>query len=192
MKIPAKKTIKRQPVAKKAMDTAKSKPAQKAKRKTEPKPKGRPTKYTPELAAEIVRRISMGESTRSVGRDETMPTESTIRAWAIDDKDGFFAQYTRAVQIRAIGWSEEIIEISDDGSNDTYIDENGNERTNNEIVARSRIRVDSRKWMLSKVLPKVFGDKLDVNHGVQPDNPLQSLLQRVAGTGLPIIKENGE
>ena len=192
MKIPAKKTIKRQPVAKKPMDKAKPKPAQKAKRKTEPKPKGRPTKYTPELAAEIVRRISMGESTRSVGRDETMPTESTIRAWAIDDKDGFFAQYTRAVQIRAIGWSEEIIEISDDGSNDTYIDENGNERTNNEIVARSRIRVDSRKWMLSKVLPKVFGDKLDVNHGVQPENPLMTMLQRVAGTGLPIIKDEDQ
>ncbi|MBV5333021.1 terminase small subunit protein, partial [bacterium] len=101
----------------------------------------------------------------------------------MDDLDGFSAQYTRAIQIRAIGWAEEIIEISDDGSQDTYIDNNGNERTNNEVVARSRLRTDSRKWMLSKVLPKVYGDKLDVNHGVQPENPLTSMLQRIAGSG---------
>jgi hypothetical protein len=46
--------------------------------------------------------------------------------------------------------------------------------------------------MLSKVLPKVYGDKLDLNHGVQPDNPLASMLQRIAGTGLPVVKEGKE
>ncbi len=88
-----------------------------------------------------------------------------------------------------MGWADEIVDISDDGRNDTYIDDNGNERTDNERVARSRLRVDTRKWMLSKMLPKVYGDKLDVNHGVQPENPLASLIQRVAGSGLPIIKD---
>ena len=112
-----------------------------------------------------------------------MPEESTIRTWALDDKDGFFTHYTRAIQIRAIGWAEEIVEISDDGSNDTYIDPNsGQERTNAEVVARSRLRVDTRKWMLSKVLPKVYGEKLDLNHGVQPENPLTKLLQQIQGT----------
>lgn len=82
------------------------------------------------------------------------------------------------------------MEISDDGSNDTYIDpDTGQERTNHEIVARSRLRTDTRKWMLSKVLPKVYGDKLDLNHGVQPENPLATLLQRIAGTGLPAVKD---
>ena len=151
--------------------------------------RGRPTKFTPELAREICLRIAAGESTRAIARDESMPSESTIRAWAVDDINGFSAQYTRAIQIRAVGWSEEILEIADEGTNDTYIDENGNERTDHDVIARSRLRVDTRKWMLSKVLPKVYGDKVDVNHGVQPENPLASLLQRVAGTGLPVIKE---
>lgn len=120
-----------------------------------------------------------------ISRDEGMPGESTIRSWAVDDLNGFSAQYTRAVQIRAMGWAEEIIEISDDGSSDTYIDPaTGQERVNNEVIARSRLRTDSRKWMLSKVLPKIYGDKLDLNHGVQPENPLATLLQQVQGTPL--------
>lgn len=148
--------------------------------------RGRPSKFTPELARTICLRIAAGESVRAICEDENMPSESTVRAWAVDDLEGFSAQYTRAIQIRAMGWADEIVEISDDGRNDTFIDDNGNERTDNERVARSRLRVDSRKWMLSKMLPKVYGDKLDVNHGVQPDNPLASLIQRVAGSGLPI------
>lgn len=115
--------------------------------------------------------------------------ESTVRQWVVDDYNGFYPQYTRAIQARAIRWAEEIIDICDDGSNDTYTDpETGAEKTNHEIVARSRLRVDTRKWMLSKVLPKVYGDKLDVNHGVQPENPLATMLQRIAGTGLPVVK----
>lgn len=167
------------------------KPKRVPKPKAEPKPKGRPSIYTPELGELICRRIASGETVRAIGRDPEMPDESTIRGWALDNKDGFFPQYTRAVQIRAGVWAEEIIEIADDGSNDTYTDPNtGMEKMNPEVVARSRLRVDTRKWMLSKVLPKVYGDKMDVSHGVQPENPLSSLLQRIAGTGLPIIKEN--
>lgn len=157
------------------------------------KPHGRPSVYTPEIAAEICRRMAAGESVRKIGEDENMPSEGTIRGWALDDKEGFFSQYTRAIQIRAMRWAEETVEIADDGSNDTYIDpESGEERINHEIVARSRLRVDTRKWITSKVLPKIYGDKLDVNHGVQTENPLASLIQRIAGTGLPVVKEPKE
>lgn len=164
---------------------------------TEPKVKsagakaarGRPSKYSPELARQICLRIAAGESTRAIAKDESMPSEATIRAWAVDDLEGFSAQYTRAIQIRAIGWSEEIVDISDDGANDTYIDNNGNARTDHDVIARSRLRVDTRKWMLSKMLPKVYGDKVDLNHGVKPEDPLASLIQRIAGTGLPVVKD---
>ena len=179
----------RQNVATKAK--AKGKVAAPLKKVAEPKrPRGRPSLYTREIADEICRRMSKGETVRSIGRDPAMPEENTIRGWALDDKDGFFAQYTRAVQIRAGVWAEEIIEISDDGSQDTYIDPaTGNERTNAEVVARSRLRVDTRKWMLSKVLPKIYGEKLDLNHGVQPENPLANLLQNLGGN--VIGKTNG-
>jgi hypothetical protein len=173
--------------AKAAPKPKKAKAQPDAKRK-----QGRPSIYTPELARLICLRIASGQSTRAIARDEDMPSEATIRSWAVDDIEGFNAQYTRAVQIRAVGWAEEIIEISDDSSQDTYIDpKSGEERTNHEIVARSRLRTDTRKWMLSKVLPKVYGDKIDLNHGVQPENPLASLVQRIAGSGLPVVKDEG-
>ena len=150
---------------------------------------GRPSSYTPELAKEILRQITEGKSLRKICAAEGMPWDSTVRDWIIDDREGFHAHYMRAIQTRAITWGEEILEVADDGSNDTYIDPNtGQERLNAEVVARSRLRIDTRKWLLSKMLPKVYADKIDVNHGVQPDNPLASLIQRVAGTGLPIVK----
>lgn len=169
----------------KAVKPARKKTTPKLEAVEEPKPRGRPTIYTPEIAAEICARISNGESTRAIAKDMHMPCEGTIRAWAVDNAHGFFAQYTRAVQIRAMGWAEEIIEIGDDGSNDSYTDPNsGIEKINHEVVARSRLRVDSRKWMLSKVLPKIYGDKLDLNHGLQPDNPLAKLFDQIKGTPL--------
>lgn len=182
----AKTTSVKRSVQSQPKDVGASTEASTPKTKAPAKGRGRPSKYTPELAREICLRIAAGASVRSICEDEAMPSESTVRAWAVDDLEGFSAQYTRAIQIRAMGWADEIVDISDDGRNDTYIDDNGNERTDNERVARSRLRVDTRKWMLSKMLPKVYGDTLDVNHGVQPDNPLASLIQRVAGSGLPI------
>ena len=162
----------------------------------EKKPHGRPTIYTEELAQDICRRISQGDGLRKICRDlKELGTEiaiSTITGWHVENKDGFSERYTRACQARALIWAEEIVEISDDGSNDTYMDENGNERVNHEIVARSRLRTDTRKWLLAKVLPKVYGDKLDLNHGLQPDNPLTKLYEQMAGTPLRPASEDGD
>lgn len=60
--------------------------------------------------------------------------------------------------------ADEIIEISDDSSGDVIVDDEGNTRTDAERVARSRLRVDTRKWMLSKMLPKIYGDKIETTH----------------------------
>lgn len=63
--------------------------------------------------------------------------------------------------------ADELFTIADDGSNDTIVvdEETGSTATNHDVINRSRLRVDTRKWYLSKVLPKIYGDKLDVNHG---------------------------
>jgi hypothetical protein len=86
----------------------------------------------------------------------------TILRWA-DANENFSQQYAQA---RARGYqllADEIIEISDDSSRDIVETEEG-PVTNAEVVARSRLRVDTRKWMLSKMLPKVYGDKLALEH----------------------------
>lgn len=135
---------------------------------------GRPTKFTAELAQGICEKLASGMTLREVCRDEEMPSEAAVRGWAIEDREGFSAQYARAREIGYQSMADELLEIADDGSNDWIERKNQNDETyvelNHEHVQRSRLRVDTRKWMLSKALPKVFGDKLI--HSGDEENPI--------------------
>lgn len=127
----------------------------------------RPTDYTKELATEICKRIARGESVRSIDKDPSMPSGGTIYNWLLDsDKKEFLEQYESARAIQAELMFEELLEIADDGQNDYMEKENqdgtSTEVLNSEHIQRSRLRVDTRKWYLSKVLPKKFGEKLDM------------------------------
>lgn len=126
--------------------------------------KGRPTLYTQEIADRICDELAKGRTLRAVCRDEGMPPESTVRYWALRDIEGFFAQYTEARQIGYFCMADEVLEIADDGQNDwmeRHAEDNPGWQINGEHVQRSRLRLDTRKWLLSKALPKIFGDKLD-------------------------------
>lgn len=125
----------------------------------------RPTIYTIELAHTICERLAKGESLRRICLDEDMPDASTVHAWVLEDKEGFSKQYARARDIQAEVMFDEILDIADDGSNDYMTITKGRDSYNvedKEVTNRSRLRVDSRKWYLSKVLPKKYGDKLDL------------------------------
>jgi hypothetical protein len=127
-------------------------------------PAGRPSDYTQEIADRICQQLASGMSLREVCRSDDMPAESTVRLWALEDRDGFSAQYTRAREIGYHSMADELLEIADDAAND-WMERNGDDnegwQLNGEHVQRSRIRLDTRKWLLSKALPKVYGDKLD-------------------------------
>ena len=68
--------------------------------------------------------------------------------------------------------AEEILVISDDSKHDVEVDENGQKRMNAEYVARSRLRVDTRKWLLAKMLPKKYGDRVEQHHTGDADRPV--------------------
>jgi len=121
---------------------------------------GRPEVYTPELATIICDRLAKGESLRSICRDASIPDRATVNSWIVNDKHGFFAQYARAREVGLDEMADELFDIADDSTRDTFVDDNGNERTNSEVVARSRLRVDTRKWYLSKLAPKKYGDRI--------------------------------
>lgn len=79
----------------------------------------------------------------------------------IDSDEQKAKQYARACKERCEALADEIIDIADDTKNDkTIVD--GVEMTNHEAINRSRLKVDSRKWLLSKLYPKKYGEKLDV------------------------------
>ena len=161
--------------------------------KPAPKPHGRPSKYTPTLAEEIVARIAKGEPLRQICRDEHMPAWRTIYDWQAADKE-FSARIAQARELGEEAIAQECLEIADNATND-WMEKVGRDGTelyqlNGEHVQRSKLRIETRLKLLAKWNPRKWGEKVDLNHGVQPENPLATMLQRIAGSGLPIVKEN--
>jgi len=112
----------------------------------------------------ILERMAGGESVLQISKDERMPSRSTIMLWVAQDKGGFAERYQQACIARAHFWADEILDIADDSTNDYITRQNKNgddiEVVNTENIQRSRLRVDARKWILSKMLPQ-FSDKGD-------------------------------
>ena len=105
--------------------------------------------------------MAEGESLRRICGDDDMPNKATVLRWLGDDSHpGFREQYAHAGEMRADFWAEEIIEIGDDGTNDTTEDDSGRNIVNHEIVARARLRCDNRKWLMARLAPKKYGDKM--------------------------------
>lgn len=134
--------------------------------------RGRPSIYTPELAARICERLAAGESLRSICRDDDMPDGTTVYDWLKTNVE-FSQQYAEARDKGLEAMAEETLQIADDGQND-WMDrelENGRiERVvDHEHINRSRLRVDTRKWYLSKLAPKRYGDRLAVEHSGSVD-----------------------
>lgn len=123
---------------------------------------GRPTDYSPEITAAICGRLALGESLRSICRSEDTPAVSSVMLW-LNLYPEFSEQYARARELQAEYHIDAIIEIADDATNDYMLTRHG-PQLNSEHINRSRLRIDTRKWVASKLAPKKYGDKLDMNH----------------------------
>lgn len=122
---------------------------------------GRPSTYDPEIAREICERMAEGEVLSQICRDERMPARSTVTGWLRLHPE-FDAEYLRARELMLDRWSDEIVEIAEDATNDWMEREAANGRTftvvNSECVQRSKLRVDARRWLLAKLRPETYGD----------------------------------
>lgn len=127
-------------------------------------PAGRPTDYTQEKADVICERLADGESLRTICDDEDMPARSTVFRWLSLHKE-FSDQYARAKEVQAEVLADELISIADDGRND-WMERKTDEgdhlgwRENGEAIRRSALRIDTRKWVAAKLLPKKYGEKV--------------------------------
>jgi hypothetical protein len=154
---------------------------------------GRLTKYTHALGEAICARLAAGESLNAICKDEGMPSKAAVLLWVSENRSGFSDQYARAREVGYEKMADELLEIADDGTND-FIErskENGDTYTvvDQEHIARSRLRVETRKWLLSKMLPKVYGDKTTVSG--DPDGaPIQQVLRVL--TGVPRHQGGGD
>ena len=125
-----------------------------------------------ERFTEICRQIAEeGKSLRAVLRPEDMPESHTFYKWVDSSKEKLL-QYTRATSQRADNIFEDILTIADSTEDDIIENEDGFEVTNHNVIQRDRLRVDSRKWMLGKMNPKKYSDKIQVDTTEFSEQPL--------------------
>jgi hypothetical protein len=123
--------------------------------------RGRPSIFSEELATRICERLAFGETLRAICRDVEMPAVQTVLDWKANN-DAFSGQYETA---RITGYqlmADELTEIADDKLGEPQ---------------RDRLRVDTRKWLLSKALPKIYGDKLAHVGGSEGDAPIRTITE---------------
>ena len=137
--------------------------------------KGRPSIYTPELADRICELIA----THPKGLETLckmypdLPSPRIIRKWLTEpDKSDFLHQYEISLSMRADNLFDEIIEIADSPQIGETITTKAGEKeiTQADMIQHRRLRIDARKWVVSKLLPKKYGDSTQV----QNSEPLEA------------------
>lgn len=121
---------------------------------------------TEENATRICELIAEGWTLRQIAREVGVETAGAITKWVRDDED-FRQRYARAKEAQADHFADELVEIADDGRNDWVereMDGQTQRVVDHEHLQRSRLRVDARKWLMSKMAPKKYGDALAVEH----------------------------
>lgn len=118
-----------------------------------------------EIFDKAIERIEGGESVVSVfdrPSGENWPTMSGFYDWVWANEE-FKVKYSKAAAARAERLFEELAEIADNDDRDKLIAWDGEERPNTAAVARDTLRVNTRKWQLSKMLPAKYGDKIEID-----------------------------
>ena len=135
-------------------------------------------KFHPEDYIEsLVEWLSCGRTMSSWCRLEGNPSVRLVCEWQADDKV-FGARVARAREIGFCVMAEQTLQIADDGSNDEFVTDDGRVMTNQDVVARSRLRVDTRLKLLACWDPRRYGNKAQIEHTGK-----LSLEQLVGGVG---------
>jgi len=139
---------------------------------SKPRKIGRPTLYSKEKTDLICRLIASGQPLTKICAMDNMPCMSTVMNWLWQEspyREDFLERYARAREQQAEILADQIISIADDDSDDIIFVE-GNDasgmtaipKANREFIQRSNLRVEARKWVAAKLLPKKYGDKKEV------------------------------
>jgi len=113
----------------------------------------RPKLRTAGNADRVCALLAEGCTLRQIAGELRIESASSITDWVRADAE-FAAHYARAMELRCERMAEEILEIADDN----YTGPDG--RADNGAVQQARLRVDSRRWLLSKLMPRKYGDKI--------------------------------
>lgn len=125
-------------------------------------------RVTKKVIDQVCELIADGASLRSICEREDMPDRRNIMR-AIAKNEAWAAQYTQACALRTEAWADDIVYAASTPQEGirTKVGPKGTETITGDMVERSRLEVDAKKWIVSKLLPKKYGDRLNVDHGVQ-------------------------
>lgn len=136
---------------------------------------GRPSKDTPAVRAEILQRMAEGESVRKICTEKHLPTWGTLMRWLREDESGEFRlQYAQAREDLIDAWMFDAYNSAHDETRDyqdvveTIDSDKGGFTTkkkrisDNSASMRDRLKVDTILRIAAKMLPKKYGDKLDI------------------------------
>lgn len=161
--------------------------------KTTPKRRvGRPSSYTDRVGNYICQELMKGRTITKICKEEGMPHITTVFNW-LNKLNGafnedFLKSYVQAREFQAEIFADQIKDIADDGSNDTYTITNSKTGKTEAFVAhdhikRSVLRVEARKWLAAHLLPRKFSDKVQVTGAegkdLIPPAPTQVIFQFV-------------
>jgi hypothetical protein len=119
---------------------------------------GRPSKRTPEIIDEIIRRVSEGEPLAVICREENMPDRSTFHDWRNADEE-LSQRFARARDEGFDALATQCLDIADDERHDWKMTQKGT-ITDEVAIGRAKLQVDTRLKLLSKWDPKRYGDRI--------------------------------
>jgi hypothetical protein len=162
-----------------------------------PKKTGRPSKHTPELAAEICERISRGEPLLQICADEHMPKRQTVYDW-LERIDGLSVQFARAREAGCDAMAEEALIISNTPhlgqkkvfSSGAGEDEDSMTVTEEDALGHRKLQIETRLKLLACWNPQKYGNKVAL--GGDPGNPVKVEVQSEADTYLAALLMNVE
>lgn len=108
---------------------------------------------------EICLRLAEGEGLVQICRSEHIPSVGTVLKWVFTDHEGFLNRYTRARAMQAELRADELIEIADTPQMGVIVTETmrGTETKHCDMIEHRRLRIETRKWIAAKLLPKKYG-----------------------------------
>jgi hypothetical protein len=131
---------------------------------------GRPSEFTQEKADALCFELSQGKSLRTVCKIKGMPSGVTVFKW-MREHDKFLLQYEKAKQESADAMAEELIDICNTplvGDEITYLPNGKKQIKKGDMLGHRRLQIDTRKWLMSKMKPKKYGEHIDVTSDGKP------------------------
>jgi len=134
------------------------------------------SKRSSQVEDEVCRRLSDGETLRSICRDERMPSWRSIYDWIAQDAD-FASRIARARELGADAIAEQILDIADTPVVGEEIEESesGMKVRRADMLGHRKLQVETRLKLLAKWFPKKYGDKQEIDLNVN-----SSLAERLA------------